>query len=732
MRVRLSPAAVIAVLFLVTSCKSGGDTTGPDDGKNPPPAAVATVSLDRTTATLQPGATTQLAVTTRDASGNVLTGRTVTWSSGAQSVATVNGTGLVTAVAPGTATITATSEGKTAQATITVNPIPVETVELTIPSATLQVGETSTLTAVAKSSNGTTLTGRTITWTSSEPSVATVNNGVVTAVAPGQTTITATSEGKNATGSITVVPVPVASVTLSSTAATIEVGATTTLTATPRAANGTALAGRTVTWSTGNATIATVANGVVTGVAPGTATITATSEGKSIDATITVTPIPVATVEVSPTNATLFVGDNNTFTVVTRAANGTALTGRAVTWSSDAPATATVTNGVVTAVSPGTTTIRVTSEGKTGTAQITVNALPPVATGLRVVGMGAWNGCALVDGKAWCWGRGELGNLGNGTRITQSATPVPVSGGLSFTSIGGGWNYMCGLATDAKAWCWGWGSLGALGNGDTDDKLEPTAVSGGLSFKQMHAAGLERLTCAIASNNRAYCWGSNAGGGVGAGLGGAGYAAPVAVSGNREFVHVSVGNTHACALQPSGAAWCWGSNAQGQLGNGNTTSSSVPVAVTGGHTFVEIASGFISTCAIKANGSAWCWGNNGNGMLGDGTNTNSNVPVQVTGGHQFTSIVSGGGTGVCALKANGSAWCWGDGSNGRNGNGGNAHQSAPVPVSGGHVFTQLAAGPYATCGVTASGIYCWGSNSYGNLGDGTTLPRNTPVKVLLP
>src|SRR5690606_40363117 len=134
------------------------------------------------------------------------------------------------------------------------------TIELTVPSAMLEVGQTSTITAIVKSSTGAVLTGKTIAWTSSNGGTATVANGVVTAVAPGETIISATVDGKSASAVITVVAVPVALVELSATEVSVQVGATTTLTATTRAANNAVLTGRSVDWTTGNALIATVSN----------------------------------------------------------------------------------------------------------------------------------------------------------------------------------------------------------------------------------------------------------------------------------------------------------------------------------------------------------------------------------------------------------------------------------------------------------------------------------------
>jgi hypothetical protein len=171
-------------------------------------------------------------------------------------------------------------------------PAPVATVTLTPGSATINEGQTRQLTATLKDANGNTLVGRSITWSSSNPSAAGVNGtGLVTGVTAGSATITATSEGQSGTSAITVVHMPVASVTVTPASTSISAGSSVQLTATPKDANGNPLVGRTVTWQSSNTAAATVnGSGLVSGVAAGSATITATSEGQSGTSAITVTP----------------------------------------------------------------------------------------------------------------------------------------------------------------------------------------------------------------------------------------------------------------------------------------------------------------------------------------------------------------------------------------------------------------------------------------------------------
>ena len=181
---------------------------------------------------------------------------------------------------------------KTDTATVAVTcPVPVATVSVAPPTATVQVGQTLQLSATPQDANGTPLSGRTIAWSSDNATVAAVSaSGLVTAKVAGPATITATSEGQSGTSSVTVTNVPVASVSVSPASASVSVSQTTQLTATPKDANGTPLTGRTIGWVSSNTGVATVnGSGLVTGVTVGSATISATSEGKSGSATVIVT-----------------------------------------------------------------------------------------------------------------------------------------------------------------------------------------------------------------------------------------------------------------------------------------------------------------------------------------------------------------------------------------------------------------------------------------------------------
>ena len=255
-------------------------------------------------ATLLVGQPQQLAAATLSAAGAPLTGRAVVWSASDGTVATVTASGLLTAVAAGTTTITATSEGRAGSAAITVLPVPVASVVVSPATAVLLVGQTLQLAAATRDSVGGVLTGRDVTWSSGDVSRATVSGGgLLTALAPGTVTLMASSEGRSGTTVITVRPVPVASVTIAAVPPVLPVGQALPLSAVARDSVGNVLAGRTLTWSSSDATRAVIsASGVLTTLAAGSLTIAATSEGKtgSVAVTVSDSRAPIV-VSVSPT-----------------------------------------------------------------------------------------------------------------------------------------------------------------------------------------------------------------------------------------------------------------------------------------------------------------------------------------------------------------------------------------------------------------------------------------------
>jgi uncharacterized protein YjdB len=276
-------------LLLVVSCKAASDAT---------PASVASVTVSLASPRITVGEHTSASATLRDASGNVLAGRSVAWSSSGPATASIDPSGDIAAVAPGTVSVVATSDGRSGSATLTVTAVPVSSIVVTLGSASLYVGQRTRATALIRDSRGNVLTDRSVVWTSATPSVATVEvDGIVTATGQGVATISATCEGIDGAALLTASLVPVATVEVS-LASALAAGESALASATLRDAGGNVLSGRGVVWTSSAPTVASIdPSGVVTGTIAGTAAISATSADdptRSGSAPITVVAGPPA------------------------------------------------------------------------------------------------------------------------------------------------------------------------------------------------------------------------------------------------------------------------------------------------------------------------------------------------------------------------------------------------------------------------------------------------------
>jgi uncharacterized protein YjdB len=259
------------------------------------------VSIALSSTSLLEGETTQAAATLADASGRTLADRPIEWQSANPSIANVTNSGIVSALAAGDVVISATSEGVRGERSVNIKAranMPVASVAVTLSAPSLLVGQTANATATLRNSKGDVLSGRVVSWASSNAGVASVNgSGVVTAVSAGSANIVASSEGQSGSAALTVTapaPAPVASVTVSPANAALTVGQTQQLTTTLRDANNNVLTGRAVAWTSSNAAVATIStSGLVTAQASGSATITATSEGIGGSANVTASSPPV-------------------------------------------------------------------------------------------------------------------------------------------------------------------------------------------------------------------------------------------------------------------------------------------------------------------------------------------------------------------------------------------------------------------------------------------------------
>jgi parallel beta-helix repeat protein len=300
---RISTLAVTALACAVAACDTPAPAGLVAGGASQRP--VVAVAVDPPSVTLAVGGTTRLTAVPKDGDGNALASTNVKWTSSDTSIALVSDSGVVTARKLGTSNIKARAGGIDGSSVVVVTQAPVASVIVVLASSLL-IDQSTLATAQLKDATGALLTDRAVAWVSSNPSVATVSeSGLVTGVAAGPVTITAISEGVSGTDTLSVESVPVDSISVMPTSASLEVGKTLQLVATTRDASGSILPGRPVAWTSSAPAVATVStSGVVTAVSVGTVSITATSEEKGTAATITVTggttPPPITGIPVYP------------------------------------------------------------------------------------------------------------------------------------------------------------------------------------------------------------------------------------------------------------------------------------------------------------------------------------------------------------------------------------------------------------------------------------------------
>jgi alpha-tubulin suppressor-like RCC1 family protein len=271
----------------------------------------------------------------------------------------------------------------------------------------------------------------------------------------------------------------------------------------------------------------------------------------------------------------------------------------------------------------------------TGISRLTPVAVSTSETFVQIAA--GWNHTVALtaEGNVFAWGGGGLGQLGHGTTTFWEVTPVPVSTAETFVAIDAGQGYTVALTAAGEAFAWGFNARGQLGDGTTTNRHVPVAVSTSETFVAIKAGFVH--TVALTVSGEAFAWGANNEGRLGDGTITDRHT-PVAVSTSETFVAIDAGDAHTVALTAAGDAFAWGRNQEGQLGNGTTTNSRTPVAVSTSETFVAIATGNRDarhTVALTAAGAAFAWGYNQRGQLGNGTTTDSSTPVAVIGGITF-------------------------------------------------------------------------------------------------
>jgi alpha-tubulin suppressor-like RCC1 family protein len=601
------------------------------------------------------------------------------------------------------------------------------------PNAIQMTGGTYQLTATVRDAAQTVLVGLPVTWTSSDPNGLTVSaTGLVTARTTGSYVVTAASSGLNTAAQVVVAAGPPAAVTIAPTPASVGAqGDTIILSATVRDSRDRVITYPSMTWRSNAPTVATVAAynpgdvppgyATVTGVSLGEATITATSGTASGTALVTVTtPRPVGSVTVTPSSVALLARMTKRLFVAVRDDNGKVLPGRPVAWTTGAASIATVdASGLVGAVDSGSTVVIATSGGVSDSAAITV-----VALRMGAVVAGGSHSCALTTGgAAYCWGGNAYGQVGDGSELSR-LLPTAVTGALTFAALSAGSYHSCGLTIGGNAYCWGDNENGELGDGNAPVRSPvPVAVlANSLTFSVLVIGAYH--TCGLAPGGAAYCWGYNGDGELGDGSFNSS-SVPVAVTGGHTFSALSARALHTCGIASGGTLYCWGFNRNGELGDGTRSSRAVPTAVPG-RTFSAVSANATQTCGTTTGGPTYCWGNAALDTLNP---TPPNPPTLVGGGRSFVALAAGDQH-TCGLIALGTAYCWGGNFSGQLGDGSTTDRSVPVAVSGGLSFSALSGGGAHTCGFTSGGVaFCWGENSSAQVGDGSQTSSSIPLRV---
>ena len=322
----------------------------------------------------------------------------------------------------------------------------------------------------------------------------------------------------------------------------------------------------------------------------------------------------------------------------------------------------------------------------------------------------------------------------------QVPSPAPVE------KITTGREHTCAILDDGSVSCWGNNVVGQLGDGTNINKNTPTqTLPLGQGAVAISAGGTEESfhTCALLDDGSVSCWGSNSNGQLGDGTDIDRNTPTQTLPLGQSAVAIAAGTDHTCAVLDDGSVSCWGSNSYGELGDGtdsdaNTPTQTSPFAT--GRTAVAIAAGNFHTCALLDDGSVSCWGSNEQGQLGDGTVIDRTTPtVGVLPLGQSAVAISAGSDHTCALLYDGSVSCWGQQVYGRLGNGAGlsgdwASVKTPTqtsPFDTGRTAVAISAGRASTCAILDDGsVSCWGSNYYGQGGDGTSISKNTPTQTV--
>lgn len=268
--------------------------------------------------------------------------------------------------------------------------------------------------------------------------------------------------------------------------------------------------------------------------------------------------------------------------------------------------------------------------------------------------VGAIHTCGITgNGDAYCWGYNGPGVLGSEAAPASATVPVAVAGEMRFIAVSAGLNHSCGVTVGGRVYCWGLNKDNQLGNDSLERSKSPVAIASDVTFLSVTAGGAH--TCAIAADTTAYCWGDFEHGrlGIGASIGqrlkGKQHqASPAPVDGRMTFRSLSAGGVHTCGVTTDGKGYCWGDNLEGRLGTGGSFLTArqwntKPSAVEGDLKFTMISAGDYHSCGVTSDGAVYCWGGNAEGQLGNGSTKGKSKPVRVGSAPAAAAPDSSGG-----------------------------------------------------------------------------------------
>lgn len=348
--------------------------------------------------------------------------------------------------------------------------------------------------------------------------------------------------------------------------------------------------------------------------------------------------------------------------------------------------------------------------------------LPDPAADVHV-SAGSTHACAVVDGRVYCWGANEHGELGTADGQDHD-TPTAVASDATFRVVSAGYRHTCALDDRGEVHCWGDNARGQLGIGDRVERSVPQLVS--LPGRATSIEARYGHSCAILADARLYCWGTNDEGQLGQG-GVFPADDPEALDALRpvqvpvpEVRQVTIGQGHTCAVALTGALYCWGRNTSRELGGGDGIQHRSPVPIGSDVDWLQTAAGQNHTCALRDDETLWCWGLNTafdseeGAPLGVAEDTLFDVPTRVGTASDFV-VLSTDTFHTCAVQRGERMWCWGRNVEGQLGVSDTEFHPTPTQVPGS--FVRVSAGRFFTCAITAEGqVACSGANESGQLG----------------